>query len=95
MNKLETKSVSSESSVSLHDDIDGTSNTGESAKASQPVRRKPEWKQSQEVHRSKTFVFLGILLALVAGGVTTGIIVKREEENEFDLQVCTHIVCYI
>ena len=82
------------SRVSLKDDssddsCDGTATTGASG---QPVRRKMEWKQSEAVRRSKTLVFLGVLFAAIAGGLTTGILVRRGEVNEFDGQVRIRVV---
>jgi hypothetical protein len=51
-----------------------------------------ERKQSEAVRRSKTLVFLGVLFAAIAGGLTTGILVRRGEVNEFDGQVRIRVV---
>jgi len=75
-----------ESSVSLHDDYDGSSTSG-STNTGQSVPRKLEWKQSKAVQHSKILVFVGILFAAVVGVVTAGILVRRQEIDEFDMQV--------
>jgi hypothetical protein len=44
-------------------------------------------KESAAVTRSKFLIFLAIVISGVAGGITTGIIVKNEEKRDFDVQV--------
>jgi hypothetical protein len=45
------------------------------------------WKETVAVRRSKILVFLAIFVAGVVGGVTTSIIVKKEEKSDFNVQV--------
>ena len=85
MNKTNMdESVSSESSLI---DYDGTSTSGGSTNAGQTGPRKLEWKQSKAVQRSKILFFVGVLIAAVVCGTTTGILVRREEANELETQV--------
>lgn len=71
---------------SASDVADFTSTSGGSSSYS-PDSQKIVWKQSKAVRRSKMLVFLGIILAAVAGGITTGFLVRREEKDGFDAQV--------
>jgi hypothetical protein len=49
------------------------------------------WKETVAVRRSKILVFLGIILAGVVGGITTSIVVKNDERNDFDAQVSFYL----
>jgi hypothetical protein len=68
-------------------DLERSSSTSMGSKIEHKETQQLVWKETMAVRSSKILVFLGIILAGVVGGITTSVLVKNEERNDFDAQV--------